>query len=173
MLHFYSLFFSLFLFFFYSSLNLVNEALSVTPLFVYDNIEDKKADIWKDNKGKSGVYRWINTVTGSYYVGSSTVINRRVKCYLNTNYVKTYKHKSIIYSVILKYDLSVWRLEILEHCAKEDVTLREQFYLDTLKPTYNILKLACSSFPLRELFKVPFCLFCFSNKLKEPCRGRV
>jgi group I intron endonuclease len=26
-------------------------------------------------------------------------------------------------------------LEILDHCAKEDVTLREQFYLDTLKPT--------------------------------------
>ena len=40
----------------YSDLNLVNEALSVTPLFVYDNIEDKKAEIWKVNKGKSGVY---------------------------------------------------------------------------------------------------------------------
>jgi hypothetical protein len=31
--------------FFYSDLNLVNEALSVTPLFVYDNIEDKKAQV--------------------------------------------------------------------------------------------------------------------------------
>jgi hypothetical protein len=38
------LFFSLFSFS-YSDLNLVNEALSVTPLFVYDNIEDKKAEI--------------------------------------------------------------------------------------------------------------------------------
>jgi hypothetical protein len=38
------LFFSLFPFF-YSDLNLVNEVLSVTPLFVYDNIEDKKAEI--------------------------------------------------------------------------------------------------------------------------------
>jgi hypothetical protein len=66
---------------------LVNEALSVTPLFVYDNIEDKKADIWKDNKAKSGVYRWINTVTGSSYVGSSTVLKRRIKCYLDTNYL--------------------------------------------------------------------------------------
>lgn len=80
------LFFSLFSFF-YSDLNLVNEALSVTPLFVYDNIEDKKAEIWKDNKGKSGVYRWINTVTGSSYVGSSTVLNRRITCYLDTNYL--------------------------------------------------------------------------------------
>jgi len=66
---------------------LVNEALYVTPLFVYDNIEDKKAEIWKDNKGKSGVYRWINTVTGCSYVGSSTVLNRRITCYLDTNYL--------------------------------------------------------------------------------------
>ena len=136
----------------YSDLNLVNEALSVTPLFVYDNIEDKKAEIWKDNKGKSGVYRWINTVTGSSYVGSSAVLNRRIKCYLDTNYLKTYKHKSVIYSAILKYGLSVFRLEILEHCAKEDVTLREQFYLDTLKPTYNILKLAGSSLGFKHSY---------------------
>lgn len=120
----------------------MNEALSVTPLFVYDNIEDKKAEIWRDNKGKSGVYRWINTVTGSSCVGSSTGLNRRITCYLDTNYLKTYKHKSVIYSGILKYGLSVFRLEILEHCSKEKVTLREQFYLDTLKPTYNILKFA-------------------------------
>ena len=39
------------------------------------------------------------------------VINRRIKCYLNTNYVKTYKHKSIIYSAILKYGLSVVQMK--------------------------------------------------------------
>ena len=50
-------------------------------------MEDKKAEIWNDNKGKSGVYRWINTVTGSSYVGGSTVLNRRIKCYLDTNYL--------------------------------------------------------------------------------------
>lgn len=77
-------------------------------------MEDQKAEFWKDNKGKSGVYRWINTVTGSSYVGSSTVLNRRIKCYLDTNYLKTYKHRSVIYSGILKYGLSVFRLEILE-----------------------------------------------------------
>jgi hypothetical protein len=38
------LFFSL-LSFSYSDLNGVNETLYVTPLFVYDNIEDKKAEI--------------------------------------------------------------------------------------------------------------------------------
>jgi group I intron endonuclease len=118
---------------------LVNKALYVTPLFVYDNIEDKKKEIWKDNKDKSDVYRWIYTLTGIFYVGSCTILKRTIKCYLAINYLKTYKHKSVIYSTIINYDLSVFRLEIFEHCAKEDITLREQFCLDTLKPTYNIL----------------------------------
>jgi group I intron endonuclease len=43
-------------------------------------------------------------------------------------------------------------LEILEHCAKEDITLREQFYLDTFKPTYNILKLADSSLGFKHSY---------------------
>ena len=54
----------------------MNEALSVTPLFMCDNIEDNKVQNLKDNKGKSGVYWWINTVTCSSYVGSCTVINK-------------------------------------------------------------------------------------------------
>lgn len=40
----------------YSDLSLVNEALSVTLLFVYDTIQNSKTEIWKDNKGKYGVY---------------------------------------------------------------------------------------------------------------------
>lgn len=39
--------------------------------------EDKKAEIWKDNKDKYGVYRWIYTLNGSSYVGSSTVLKKK------------------------------------------------------------------------------------------------
>jgi len=106
-----------------------------------DNIEYNKVQIRKDNKGKSGVYRWIETVTGSSSVGSSTVINRRIKCYLKTKYVKLYKHKSTIYSAILKYGLNVFRLETLEHCSKKRL-LSKTFYLNYLNPTYYILNFA-------------------------------
>ena len=54
---------------------------------MYYNIKDNKEENWKDNKGKYGVYGWINTLTASFYVGSSTVLNRRIKCYLETNYL--------------------------------------------------------------------------------------
>lgn len=127
MLHFYSLAIFQFISLFYSNLNLVTEALSVTPLFIYDNIEYNKVQIRKDNKSKSGIYRWINTVTGGSYLGSSTIINTIIQYYLDTNYVKPYKHKSIIYSAILKYGLSVSRLKILEHFSKQKVTQKNPF----------------------------------------------
>ena len=56
---------------------MVSKALYVTTLFVHDKTEGKKAEIEKDNKGKSGVYRWINTGTGTSYVGTSTVLKKK------------------------------------------------------------------------------------------------
>ena len=47
--------------------------------YINNNIDDNRVQIWRDNKGKSGVYRWIKTVTGSSYIGSSTVIYRTIK----------------------------------------------------------------------------------------------
>jgi group I intron endonuclease len=38
-----------------------------------------------------------------------------------------------------------FRLEILEYCAKSKTIQKEQFYIDLLKPVYNILTKACSS----------------------------
>jgi group I intron endonuclease len=37
-------------------------------------------------------------------------------------------------------------LEILEYCDLDLILKREQFYIDNLKPIYNILKLAGSPF---------------------------
>ena len=48
------------------------------------------------------------------------------------------KSKSRIYSAILKHGYSNFRLEILEYCIKENVISREQYYIDLLKPEYNL-----------------------------------
>jgi len=45
---------------------------------------------------------------------------------------------------MLKYGYSVFVLEILEYCDSSIVLEREQYYLDTYKPEYNILKHAGS-----------------------------
>jgi hypothetical protein len=42
-----------------------------TPILIYTNYDPNKINILKDNKNKSGVYRWINKKSGKSYIGSS------------------------------------------------------------------------------------------------------
>ena len=51
----------------------------------------------------------------------------------------------IIYKSLLAYGYENFTLEILEYCDPAFILEREQYYLDTLKPEYNILKVAGSS----------------------------
>jgi group I intron endonuclease len=53
--------------------------------------------------------------------------------------------KSLIYSSILKNGLSKFLFGILEYCEPEKCLEREQYFLDLIKPEYNILKTAGSS----------------------------
>jgi group I intron endonuclease len=50
-----------------------------------------------------------------------------------------------IYKAILKYGYVNFRLEILEYCDPNILLVREQYYLDLLKPEYNQLNIAGSS----------------------------
>ena len=54
------------------------------------------------------------------------------------------KYKILIHNALLKYGHSNFSLEILEICEKQNTILREQFYLDKLKPDDNILQKAGS-----------------------------
>jgi len=56
------------------------------------------------------------------------------------------KSRSIINNSLLKYGYNNFSLDILEYCESSVLINREQYYLDTLKPEYNILKIAGSSF---------------------------
>ena len=49
-----------------------------------------------------------------------------------------------IYKALLKYGHSKFSLEILEYCDQNCLIKREQYYIDFLKPKYNILKVAGS-----------------------------
>lgn len=112
----------------------------------YENILTNKSRILKDNKGKIGVYRLINTITQESYVGSSANVGKRLRQYYSNSYLinKTLKHNSRIYKSILEYNYSNFNLEILEYCNTEPLISREQYYMDLLKPEYNILKIAGS-----------------------------
>lgn len=52
--------------------------------------------------------------------------------------IRINKVKSRIYSAILNHGYSNFQLEILEYCTKENAISREQYYIDLLKPEYNL-----------------------------------
>jgi group I intron endonuclease len=51
----------------------------------------------------------------------------------------------LISLAIIKHNIKNFSLDILEYSSPKDVIKREQYYLDTYKPIYNILKTAGSS----------------------------
>jgi len=59
----------------------------------------------QDNKGKAGVYRWINKETGECYVGSAKNLSLRFITYYSKNNMEKIlkRSKSHIISTILKY----------------------------------------------------------------------
>nr|QJQ35508.1 GIY-YIG endonuclease [Fusarium begoniae] len=98
----------------------------------------------KDNRNKSGIYRWLNKKDNKCYVGSATILPRRIKRYFSVKGLNN-SNCRLISRALLKHGHSNFRLEILEHCKKDVLYKREQYYMDMYKPVYNILKVAGSS----------------------------
>lgn len=110
----------------------------------YINLNQNKCLIYKENREKSGIYRWVNLTTGESYVGSAADLTHRLYNYFSPNTLKRElkRNRSLIYSSILKYGYSNFSLDILEYCDSDIILNREQYYIDLLEPEYNLLKVA-------------------------------
>lgn len=115
------------------------------PVKSYGNADTDKFKIINENRNKVGVYRWVNLKNGKTYIGSSVDLGKRLQKYYNYNYLIDPKRNMIILKTLIKYGYSNFKVEILEFCNKDEVLAREQYYLDLLKPEYNILTAAGSS----------------------------
>ena len=122
-----------------------NGFYEVTPVKSYLNADVDKKKIYDENKKKSGVYCWTNIKNGKRYVGSSLSLSRRISCYYSLSRISKLESKSLICRALLRHGHSGFRLDILEYCKKEKVIEREQYYMNLMKPEYNILKVAGSS----------------------------
>lgn len=99
-----------------------------------------RLQIFKENKGKSGIYRWVNNKNGKSYVGSAVNISKRLKEHfynINSNVP--------LQRAIQKYGLSKFSIEILEYCDMHILIEREQYYLKIINQKYNINPIAGSS----------------------------
>lgn len=117
--------------------------IEMKPIVKYVNADVDKVKIFADNREKSGIYRWVNNINGNTYVGSS--INFRVRFYTYYSLGSLVKSNRPIDRALLKHGFSNFSLEILEFCEREELLKREQYYLDNLKPQYNIVETAGST----------------------------
>lgn len=95
-----------------------------------------------------GIYKITNKVNGKFYIGSSIHLVRRKAEHKYR--LKNYRGNSIIRNAVLKYGEDAFNFEILEEIhigdwadkayISEIITTREQYYVDSLNPEYNIKK---------------------------------
>jgi group I intron endonuclease len=132
-------------------LNFLNEN-NITPVFLYENLHlnETKNKILKETKGLSGIYLILNKVTLDFYIGSAST-NRFYSRF--SNHLIYFKGSKIIKHAVKKYDINNFVFLILELFPEvinkennKKLIDREDFYLKSLLPNYNILTEAGSSF---------------------------
>jgi hypothetical protein len=94
----------------------------------------------------TGIYKIVNIKNDKFYIGSSARLNARKAEHRYRT--KNRRGNSIIRNAILKYGEENFKFEIIEEflfdnfASKEYInellSSREQFYIDTLHPEYNI-----------------------------------
>lgn len=74
---------------------------NIIPIVSYSNADKDKFIIYKENRNKSGIYRWNNLVTGDSYVGSASNLTKRLSNYFSPRWIKRhiliYKNRKIIH----------------------------------------------------------------------------
>ena len=95
--------------------------------------------IKKELKGKSGIYGFLCKSTGKLYIGSSINLSARFN-----NHINGVQSNILFQRAINKYNLQDFIFIVFEYCETDKLVSREQFYLNFLKPEYNVLLVAGS-----------------------------
>lgn len=86
---------------------------------------------------KSGIYQILNTATGDFYIGSSKDLIRRHKQHISL-LKKNVNHSKILQRAWNKYGEIHFMFKVLATCPEEYLFKLEQWFVDNLKPKYNI-----------------------------------
>ena len=118
---------------------------------------------------KSGIYEIINNITKDIYIGSSVNLSNRKSRHFR-DLEKNIHHSIILQRAVDKYKIENFDFIILEYCDKNDLLIREQYYLDTLFPLYNILKNAGNSLGhiVTEETKIKHRKYALKNNVRPP-----
>jgi group I intron endonuclease len=93
-----------------------------------------------------GIYKLI--INGKIYIGSAVVLSQRLRSHINDLQNNRHKNIHLQRAFILYNEID---FEILEYIPDvNDLIKREQFYIDSLRPHYNIAKIAGSQLGMRH-----------------------
>jgi group I intron endonuclease len=136
----------------YYSTNIENKSATFVPIITYINAETDKLKILADSKQKAGIYMWKHLESGKINIGSAVDLSRRFTQYFSIKYLE--KNKTMrICNALVYHGYSAFSLTIKEYIdisnlskkeANKLILEKEQFYLDSLKPDYNINLIAGS-----------------------------
>lgn len=111
---------------------------------------------------KIGIYKISSLIDDRIYIGSSKDI--LVRCQNHRYHLKKGTHANIkLQRFFTKYGSESLKYEIIEECELECLIQREQYYIDTLEPYFNISKIAGRVEHSQE----------FKDKLSENNRNRI
>ena len=85
----------------------------------------------------SGVYKITNTATGDFYIGSSKNVKLRWMQHKRPSVWKKYANKQL-YQDMNKYSINKFSFEILAEVEIAHLKEKEQWFIENMKPTYNI-----------------------------------
>lgn len=92
----------------------------------------------------TGIYKIENIINNKIYIGSCSNFNVRKGSHLCL--LRQGKHHSIkLQRSFNKYGEDKFIISLVENCEKENLINREQYYIDSLKPYYNICLVAGST----------------------------
>ena len=98
--------------------------------------------------GYCGIYKITNTITGDYYIGSASNIQRRL--YVHRWHLVNNSHHSVyLQRAWNKYGEQAFEFKVLLLCNVERKLSIEQGLLDLFKPVYNIA--ICAAAPMQGL----------------------
>ena len=97
----------------------------------------------------SGIYAITNRQNGKQYIGSSIDLPKRRREHWNA-LLGGYHQNQHLQRSVNRYGLGAFAFDVLERCESEQLVDREQFYLDSLKPAYNMRPIANSMLGIKR-----------------------
>lgn len=97
----------------------------------------------------SGIYEIVNNENGKIYIGSAENLDKRKRNHFS-QLSRGVHHSVYLQNAYNKYGVDRFEFCIVEYCPVDKLLEREQYYIDTLLPEYNISRKAGSPLGIKR-----------------------